>query len=197
MPRKPRPLVDNGCYHLIARGNNRQHLFQETSDFQRFLDLTARAKARHSSKLYHYCLMSNHIHLLLEVASGKDLPKFMQFLLQSYGRRFQKKIGHVGHVWQGRYKSPLVSQESYFLEAGRYIERNPLRAGMVQDLKDYPWSSYPSYAFGTANPLVDEDPYYQSLGTASCQRQEAYRNFVRMEHPYDTLLDQELVQGAF
>ncbi len=68
---------------------------------------------------------------------------------------------------------------------------------MVQDLKDYPWSSYPSYAFGTANPLVGEDPYYQSLGTAPCQRQESYRNFVRMEHPYDTLLDQELVRGAF
>lgn len=68
---------------------------------------------------------------------------------------------------------------------------------MVQDLKDYPWSSYPSYAFGTDNPLVDEDPYYQSMGTASYQRQEAYRNFVRMEHPYDTLLDQELVRGAF
>jgi len=90
-----------------------------------------------------------------------------------------------------------VSRESYFLEAGRYIERNPLRAGMVQDLKDYLWSSYPFYAHGASNPLMDEDPYYQGLGPDAAQRQEAYRKFVRLEHPYDKMLDQELVMEAF
>ena len=197
MARKPRQMVDNGCYHLIARGNNRQFLFREKEDFLCFLDLLGRAKERHPAKLYHYCLMSNHIHLLLEIATGKTLPKFMKMLLQGYGRKFQKKTGHVGHVWQGRYKSPLVDQESYFLEAGRYIERNPLRAGAAQDLQGYPWSSYPFYAHGTDDPLVDEDPYYQQLGLDLYRRQEAYRDFVRLEHPYDRMLDAELVEGAF
>jgi putative transposase len=90
-----------------------------------------------------------------------------------------------------------VSQESYYLEAGRYIERNPLRARLVQDLKDYPWSSYPIYAYGQVNPLIDEDPYYAQLGPTAVQRQRAYQEFVRLETPYATILDKELVEAPF
>ena len=197
MPRPPRPLVDGGCYHLIARGNNRQFLFTEEAAFRYFLDGLARAKTRYPAKLYHYCLMSNHIHLLLAIESGTDLPRFMQHLLQGYGRWYQHRVGHSGHVWQGRYKSPLVAQDSYFLEAGRYIERNPLRAKLVTDLKDYPWSSYAFYAYGTDHALVDEDPYYASLGSTAYRRQEAYREFVSLESPYATILDTQLLDEPF
>ena len=170
---------------------------REDSDFLYFLDLLKRAKTRFPSKLYHYCLMSNHIHLLIQIGSGKDLPKLMQMVLQGYGRWHQAKVEYSGHVWQGRYKSPLIEQESYFLEAGRYIERNPLRAKMVLDLKEYSWSSYPTYSYGAENPLLDEDPYYKQLGSDPYRRQEAYRNFVGLEHPYDRILDTELIEGAF
>ena len=197
MPRPPRPLVDGGCYHLIARGNNRQFIFAEADAFQYFLELLGRAKARYPAKLYHYCLMSNHIHLLLEIGEGAQLPKFMQALLQGYARWYGKRQGYSGHVWQGRYKSPRVAQDSYFLEAGRYIERNPLRAKLVTDLQDYPWSSYTAYAYGTLNPLIDEDPYYTRLGATSVDRQAAYREFVRLESPYATMLDVELVESPF
>jgi len=197
MPRPPRPLVEGGCYHLIARGNNRQFLFTEEAAFRYFLDGLARAKTRYPAKLYHYCLMSNHIHLLLAIESGADLPRFMQHLLQGYGRWYQHRVGQVGHVWQGRYKSPLVARDSYFLEAGRYIERNPLRAKLVTDLKDYPWSSYAFYAYGTDHALVDEDPYYASLGSTAYRRQEAYRQFVSLESPYATILDTQLLDEPF
>ena len=134
MPRKPRPLIDGGCYHLIARGNNRQPVFAIEGGVVRFLDLLAQAKAMYPAKLYHYCLMSNHLHFLVQIELGTHLPKFMQRLLQGYGRWYKVQQRYSGHVWQGRYKSPLVDQESYFLEAGRYIERNPLRAKLVTDL---------------------------------------------------------------
>jgi len=90
-----------------------------------------------------------------------------------------------------------VAKESYYLEAGRYIERNPLRAKLVTNLKDYPWSSYPVYAYGHTNGLVDADPYYAQLGTTATQRQVAYREFVQLESPYATILDTELVEAAF
>ncbi len=189
--------MDQGCYHLIARGNNRQFVFRDAAAFQHFLALLARAKAKYPAKLYHYCLMSNHLHLLLEIQQAEHLPKFMQGLLQGYGRWYKTQHPYWGHVWQGRYKSPLVDQESYYLEAGRYIERNPLRAKLVPDLKDYPWSSYAFYAFGTPNPLVDEDPYYATLASTPVRRQEAYREFVRLETPYATVLDRHLLETAF
>ena len=197
MPRPPRSLLDGGCYHLIARGNNRQFIFAEADGFQYFLELLGRAKARYPAKLYHYCLMSNHIHLLLEIACGTDLPKFMQFVLQGYGRWYQHRVGQVGHVWQGRYKSPLVAQDSYFLEAGRYIERNPVRAKLVADLSDYPWSSYPVYAVGAENLLVDDDPFYAPLGPTAYQRQEAYRAFVKLDSPYAQVLDAKFLDEPF
>ena len=197
MPRRPRQLVDGGCYHLIARGNNRQAVFQEAAAFQHFLALLMEAKAKYPSKLYHYCVMTNHLHLLLEIAVAEQLPKFMQKLLQGYGRWYKTRQHYWGHVWQGRYKSPWITQESYYLEAGRYIERNPLRAHMVQDLKDYPWLSYGFYAYGAANPLVDEDPYYAALGSGLQARRAAYQDFVRLETPYATVLDDHLLESAF
>ena len=197
MPRRARPLINGGCYHIIARGNNRQHIFQDSEAFRHFLRCLANAKSHYPAKLYHYCLMTNHIHFLLEILHGHDLPKFMQAVLQGYGRWHQKRIGYTGHVWQGRYKSPLISRESYFLEAGRYIERNPLRAGMIADLKDYRWSSYPHYAYGSPDHLLDEDPYYSDLASTAPHRQAIYREFVRIANPYDAVLDQEFIGRSF
>ena len=197
MPRPPRPLVDGGGYHLIARGKNRLFLFSHSDAFHHFLSLLARAKHRYPMRLYHYCLMSNHIHLLAEIVRGDHLPKFMQAVLQGYGRWYKSRALSSGHIWQGRYKSPLISRESYFLEAGRYIERNPVRAKLVTDPRDYPWSSYPYYASGQPNALLDEDPYYAQLGSIPAARQAAYREFVRVEPPYDTMLDTQLLETAF
>jgi len=108
MARPLRQLLDGGCYHVIARGNNRQFLLNDEPAFRYFLDLLARAKTRYPARLYHYCLMSNHIHLLLEIGAGAHLPKFMPLVLQGYARWYGKRHGYSGHVWQGRYKSPRI-----------------------------------------------------------------------------------------
>jgi putative transposase len=195
MPSRSRRLVDGGCYHVIARGNNRQRIFHDEAAFRQFLERLGRLKRRWPAKLYHYCLMSNHSHLLLRIETGSHLPKFMQGLLRGYSRWFQQQTSYVGHVWQGRYKSPLIADESYFLEVGRYIERNPLRAGVVDRLEHYPWSSYPYYAHGAHDEWVDEDPYYERVGSDVRRRRQAYQDFVRIPGPYEALLDRALLDG--
>lgn len=197
MPRKPRQFLDEGYYHLIARGNNRLFLFSIEGGFTYFTHLVARAKLKYPSRLFHYCLMSNHLHLLAQLQRSHDLPRFMQFLLFEYSRWYRKQTGYVGHLWQGRYKSPLVAQDSYFLEAGRYIERNPVRAKLVTDPAAYPWSSYRHYACGIQDPLVDEDPYYATLGSDVATRQQRYREFVKLEGPYDPVVDHAFVETHF
>lgn len=197
MPRKRRLLADNGYYHLIARGNNRLFLFEIPEGFETFKKLLLHSKAKHPWKLSHYCLMANHFHLLGQIQQGLDLPTLMQFLLFEYSRWYRKQTGYMGHLWQGRYKSPLIEEESYFLECGRYIERNPLRAEIVQRAEDYPWSSYRHYALGEKDPLVDEDPYYAQLGPDPITRQQRYRELVQKDGPYDKLVDQTLVEAHF
>ncbi len=197
MPRKPRQLLDGGYYHLIARGNNRLFLFTREGGFEMFKHLLAASKQKHPWRLAHYCLMSNHLHLLGQLDQGATLPKLMQFLLFEYSRWYRKQTGYVGHLWQGRYKSPLVTQESYFLEAGRYIERNPVRAGIVERPEDYRWSSYRYYACGEPDPLGDEDPFYATLGADAATRQQRYREFVKLDGTYDTLVDEALLETHF
>ena len=197
MPRKPRQLLDFGFYHLIARGNNRLFIFHERGGFDQFKSFLYESKQKFSWKLHHYCLMANHIHLLGQMETGSHLPKLMQYLLFEYSRWYRKQTAYTGHLWQGRYKSPLIQSESYLLECGRYIERNPLRAKLVQDAKDYPHSSYNYYAYGKKDPLVDEDPYYQDLGHEPNERQRRYRQFVKLDGPYDRVIDQTLVEAHF
>ncbi len=197
MPRKPRQLLDGGYYHLIARGNNRLFIFSKAGGYEYFKHLLAVSKDKFAWKLSHYCLMTNHIHLLGQMGNGKDLPKLMQYLLFEYSRWYHKDCDYVGHLWQGRYKSPLIERESYFLECGRYIERNAIRAGIVKFAEDYPWSSYRHYAYGQKDTLIDDDPYYVALGLDESIRQGFYRDFVHLEGPYDRLIDQSLVEAHF
>ncbi len=197
MPRKPRQLLDGAYYHLIARGNNRRFVLAVPEGFQTFTQLLADAKAKYPWRLFHYCLMSNHVHLLGHLTHGADLPKLMQYLLFEYSRWYRKTINYVGHLWQGRYKSPLIDRDSYLLECGRYIERNPLCAGLVERAEDYRWSSYRYYALSALDPLIDEDPYYSTLGPTAAIRQQRYREFVQLDGPYDKLVDQVLVETYF
>ena len=194
MPSPPRSLVDAGCYHVIARGNNRQPVFVCDEAFTYFLNQLRALKAKYPAKLYHYCLMMNHIHLLIQIDTGLHLPKLMQNLLRSHALWFQRRIPHTGHLWQARFKSPLIADESYFLEVGRYIERNPVRAGIVRLPEEYPWSSYRRYALGMPNDLVDTDPYYDRIGSTPYRRRIAYRSFVHREGPYDEWLDRTLIE---
>ncbi|MFH0732791.1 MAG: transposase [Candidatus Omnitrophota bacterium] len=187
MPRIPRFCYETGIFHVMKRGNNRQVIFKANADFRRYLYLLKKYKHRYKFKLYAYCLLPNHIHLLLECQTIKTLSKAMQGIGLSYCHWHKKQYEFTGHLFQGRFKSSPIGKESYLLGCARYIELNPVRSGLVFDPSDYPWSSYNAYAFGKADYLVDVLPEYLGFGHNDCERQKQYREFVLAERPGDTL----------
>ncbi len=179
MPRSLRITVPNLPFHILDRGNNRQVIFYDEEDFIYFLNLLKRYKKELKFKLYHLCLMSNHIHLVMEPTIASSLPRIMMRLTLAYSSYFNKKYRGVGHVWQGRYKNALLDKEDYFIWCGLYVELNPVRAGLVAKPQDWRWSSYRFYIFGEMdsllNGLIDVDPYYLPLGKTVEERQKRYR----------------------
>ena len=184
-------IGDNKTYHLVTRGNNRVDVFHGDDDFEFFLRLLGKYKREFNVLLYHYCLMTNHIHLLVKIILGENLKKFMQGLNQSYSNYHKRKYKHTGHLWQGRYKSFLIQKDAYLLDCGRYIERNPLRAQMVEDPRDWPWSSYRFYALGEMNELLEPHGLYLDLGGSSEERKINYRNYILTDRPYEQLIDKQ------
>src|SRR6478672_5070600 len=141
MPRPLRPIDEGLVYHVINRGNNRQRVLAKKADFEAFLGTLLELKERKSFKLYGYCLLDNHFHLLIR-PSGASISRIMQSLLVSHTHRYHKHHRSRGHVWQGRFKSPVIQDDEHLLTVLRYIEANPLRARIVKDTGKYPWSSY-------------------------------------------------------
>ena len=180
MPRPLRINAPNVFFHILNRGNNRQTVFRDEKDFIYFLQLVKRYKKELRFRLFHLCLMPNHIHFMLEPTVEGSLSKILLKLTLAYTRYFNKKYHAVGHVWQGRFKSSLIEKENYFIQCGLYVELNPVRAKLVVKPEDWPWSSYRFYAFGEKDNLVgeliDPDPYYLDLDEDHYNRQRKYRN---------------------
>jgi putative transposase len=183
MPRLPRcqQLGDAVSFHVINRGHNRETVFHDDDDRRVFLDLLDRYRTRFGFALYHYCLMSNHFHLLLRVAAARELSPLMAGLLRAYVHHCHRRRGFVGHKWQGRFKSPAVQDGAYLLSCGRYVERNPLEAAMIQEPWDYAWSSCRYYALGTVDPLITESPSYTEFGADPGRRRQLWREFLMHE----------------
>ena len=142
MPRSARVTIQKACYHIITRGNQKQTVFKEPSDFQKYLLLVMRYKQKHNFKLYCFCLMPNHVHMIIEVDKPETLNKIMRGLNLSYTLYFNLKYQKVGHLWQDRFKSRIIEKDAYLLECISYIETNPMRASLVSNLNEYPWSSW-------------------------------------------------------
>lgn len=181
MPRIARILPETGIFHILARGNNRQKVFRDSEDYKYYLYILGLYKEEHKFLLYHYCLMSNHIHLILETTPQTYLSKLMKQINLRYLYHFRARYKYYGHFWQGRFKSLLIDKDNYLIVCGRYIEMNPLRANMVKSLEDYPWSSYKFYACGEKNDLIDSDPLYQDMGKTDKERQLHYRQSLTEE----------------
>ncbi len=192
MPRKPRELVDGGIYHVFNRGNDRRQLFGEEADYRCFLNHLNAIRQLYSAEIYHYCLMPNHFHLLLRSSKGNALAAFMHRLQLAYARYFKKARGYVGHVFQERFRSPHIQEESYYLQCGRYIERNPVRAEMVEKASDYAYSSARFYILGEKDSLVTPNLYYTQLGATEHERRQRYQEFLSFEEPYTPMLDETL-----
>ncbi len=141
MPSGPRLIVDEGCYHIMTRGNRKQKTFRADEDFHRYMGMLIKYKKKYKFRLYGYCLMPNHVHLIGEVV-GKNLSKFMHGLNRSYVIYFNKTYDKVGHLWQDRFKSKLIVKDKYLIDCINYVELNPVRAGLVESPHEYIWSSY-------------------------------------------------------
>ena len=180
MARKPRVHYPGALYHVISRGNQRQIIFRADADRRRYLELLTHYRARYQFQLRAYVLMSNHVHLLMEV--GKHpLAKIMQGLQQSYTLYFNRKYKLVGHLFQGRYKDILCDRDSYLLELVRYIHLNPARSKIVTDPVDYAWSSHRDYLnSGTAKgaAMVQSEGILNQFAPNLAQARRKYQEFV-------------------
>lgn len=186
--------MDGGIYHVFNRGNNRHNLFCDQEDAGTFLSCLYAIKEELKADIYHYCLMTNHFHLLMKVVKGDDLSKVMHSTQLGYARYFKRKYEFVGHVFQERFRSPLIGEETYYLQCGRYIERNPVKAGMVPNAWDYEWTSATYYALGEKDGMITINPYYEGMGKDSASRQENYRRFLAIEDAYSKLVDEVLAK---
>ena len=148
MPTGPRILLDNACYHVVMRGNQRQMVFMEKSDFEYYLNKIRKYKRKYNLFLYSYCLMSNHIHMLVEIKDSKNLPSFMHDLNRSYTAYFNNRYQKVGYLWQGRFKSYIVNKDEYVFNCINYMESNPVRAELVDCINEYKYSSYNERVLG-------------------------------------------------
>ena len=183
MPRMARVVLANYPHHIVQRGHNRQLVFAEAADYQRYIVDLRELKEAFGIKVYAYCLMSNHVHLLL--APGDSIAGLGQFMktLAARATRYRNKLeGRTGTLWESRYKSSIVQSDSYLLACCRYIELNPVRAGMVEDVADYPWSSYAAHVLQNES-WIDFDPCFCSLGSTPTERSQRYVEFIRQSIP--------------
>jgi putative transposase len=187
MPRQPRQLHDGACYHIIARGNNRADIFLVEDDWQRYGHWLLEFSRVYDVDIYHYCLMTNHMHLVVHIQTGAGLQKMLQRTNLRYAQHMHQTYQHVGHVWQDRFKSYRLPNDAAVLACGRYVERNPVEAQMVATPAAYAWSSVRAYVDGVDDPLVTLNPAYLGLGTTSTRRQQRYAAYLedttRPYHP--------------
>lgn len=180
MPRTARIAPNEYVYHILTRGNNRQDVFKDEKDYERYREILKRYKEKYKFKLYHYVVMRNHVHIVLETTErGGKLSELMKGINLSYAQYYKNKHRHIGHFWQDRYKSIIISKDDYLLACGSYVELNPVRARIVEDPKDYRWSSYNVYAYGKKDIIVDEHPIYKGLSKDEGDRRKKYREFVK------------------
>lgn len=178
MPRHARAIVTDIPYHIINRGNNKETIFLTNKDYKYFLNLIKEAKNKYICKIYSYIIMSNHFHLLLQVFNPENLAKFMKYISQKYAQYFNFFHNRTGILWENRFKSFPVSTDRYLLACTRYVETNCVRAGIINDVSSYPWSSYKAKVGLEPAGFVDFDPVYLSLGKDMKERQERYRQWI-------------------
>lgn len=177
MPRKGRIWFPGAKYHLISRGNRKQSLFYDREDYIKYLSIVLEIKYLSPFKLQTYCLMTNHIHLQIQSEQVAN-SEIIQRINSQYAQYFNKKYDLVGHVFEGRYKAELILYPDYEIEVNRYIHMNPVRANIVKNVEDYPWSSYHAYAYNKNDPLVDREDINKILSYFPNPQQKSYKQFL-------------------
>jgi putative transposase len=175
MPRKPRFFIPGLPAHVVQRGNNRQAIFFEEADYRVYLSLLNGARDRYGCAIHAYVLMTNHVHLLATPEDKHSVSRMMQYVGRHYVPYINKKYGRSGTLWEGRFKASIVDSSEYLLACYRYIELNPVRAGMVDQPGGYVWSSYRYNALEGTDGLITPHAEYLKLGASFSERASHYR----------------------
>ena len=184
MARLPRYALPGQPQHVIQRGNNRSAMFIETADFERFRHDLVVACERYACAVHAYVLMTNHVHMLMTGLVRDAVAKAMQSLGRRYVAYFNRRYARTGTLWEGRYRSMPIDGERYLFTCYRYVEQNPVRAGLVPHPRCYPWSSFHANALGRTDPVVTPHEQYLALGVGELDRLAAYRRICDV--PFDT-----------
>ena len=198
MPRRARIHLDHVPLHIVQRGHNRNVCFFTADDYRTYLHWMHEALTDAQCTLHAYVLMTNHVHLLLTPRNAAAVPGVLISLGRRYVQRINRIHGRTGTLWDSRYKSSLIHANSYFMSCQRYIELNPVRAAIVRDPADYPWSSYRVHGLGQPDSLVSPHALYYSLGRDGPERQAAYRKLVeaQLDRAVTDRIRSALSQGA-
>lgn len=194
MPRTARIILPSYPHHIIQRGHNRQAVFAGEDDYRYYLENLAEWKELFKCKIYAFCLMTNHVHLVVE--PGEDAMSLSRLMKRLAGRqtRFVNRLeGRSGTLWEGRFKSSPIENNSYLLACCRYVEMNPVFAGMCDDPAAYPWSSCGSKVTSKQFAWLDDDPLYVGLGATDDERRQRYREFLQQSISDE---EKEVILGA-
>ncbi len=181
MPRRSRIIIPEVPVHIIQRGNNRQACFYCDEDCQFYLESLAGYACETDCKIHAYVLMTNHVHILLTPVKESNTGALMKRLGQRYVQYINRTYHRSGTLWEGRFRSCIVEQENYLLICHRYIELNPVRAGIVDHPGEYRGSSFRANAHGDNDDLLSQHPLYMSLGQTKNEREAAYRELFQDE----------------
>jgi putative transposase len=179
MPRTSRAIVPNCPHHVVQRGHNRKPVFANKADYQYYLDTLIEWKKELSVKVFAYCLMTNHVHLVLDPGDDVDsIGLLMKRLAGRQTRYVNKNERRSGSLWEGRYKISAIETDAYLLQCCRYVELNPVKAWIVDRAEQYKWSSYATKIGEQLDDWLDEDPQFSSMAADLTCRRNLYRQFV-------------------
>jgi putative transposase len=174
MARPKRLILEHVPVHVIQRGNDRQRVFRDDRDRQLFRTLLIEASLQCRCAVHAYVLMTNHVHLLVTADDADGISRLMQRMGRCYVRAFNQRHQRTGTLWEGRFRSSVVDSARYLLACSRYIDLNPVRAGLCDDPAQYRWSSHGNLAYGRPDALVTPHSEYERLGPTDVERQRSY-----------------------
>ena len=189
MPRRLRTCPVGLPLHIIQRGNNRQICFASDLDLKAYAHWLLEASTNNQVHIHAWVFMTNHVHLLVTPMQQMAASKMMQTIGRQYVRYFNYTYKRSGTLWEGRFHSSLIQEDNYLLKCQRYIELNPVRAGMVEDPGDYYWSSYKANALGVHSKILTPHPIYSQLGRTKPERLTNYRELFKSEFNGELLQD--------
>jgi len=189
MPRHARDALGGYCYHVLNRGNARRTVFHKEGDYTAFAKLLHQAALRTEMRLLAWCLLPNHFHLVLWPIQDEDLSRYMAWLMTAHVRRYHKHYHSSGHIWQGRFRAFPIQEDEHLLTVLRYVEPNPLRAGLVASARDWLWSSAAVGLLGGptlhAGPVPRPPDWLSHVDMPQSEAEvEALRDCVRRRRPY-------------